>query len=210
MNCARGDGDLAAHSQVARHFGAAQIQVAILQAQFFVDLVGDFRVVHGERQHFRHVQHFERRDADFDFAGGNFGIVRAGGALADFAGDADDAFAAQRRGALEKFLRQIRRVKNRLRAAFAVADVNEDEAAKVAAGMNPAGQRDRLPDVRRAQFVAMMRAFHFQNPESRSQPSESRIKVNVDSDRMKGRFQNKSRTKIGAKRPCPTTLLLNP
>jgi hypothetical protein len=27
--------------------------------------------------------------------------------------------------------------------------------------MNPAGQRDGLPDVCRAQFVAMMRAFHF-------------------------------------------------
>jgi hypothetical protein len=26
--------------------------------------------------------------------------------------------------------------------------------------MNPAGQSDNLPDVRRAEFVAMMRAFH--------------------------------------------------
>ena len=43
--------------------------------------------------------------ADFDFAGGDFGIVRALGALAHFAGDADDAFAAQRGGAFEKFLR---------------------------------------------------------------------------------------------------------
>jgi hypothetical protein len=57
-----------------------------------------------------------------------------------------------------------------LRAAFAVADINEDEAAEVAAGMDPAGQRDRLPDVSRAQFVAMVRAFHliaefgFRNP----------------------------------------------
>jgi hypothetical protein len=57
---------------------------------------------------------------------------------------------------------QIRRIKHRLRAAFAVADVNEDEAAEVAAGMDPAGQRDGLPDVCRAQFVAMMRAFHVQ------------------------------------------------
>jgi hypothetical protein len=48
-----------------------------------------------------------------------------------------------------------------LRAAFAVADVNEDESTEVAAGMNPAGQSDSLPDVCRAQFVAMMCAFHF-------------------------------------------------
>jgi hypothetical protein len=53
-----------------------------------------------------------------------------------------------------------------LRAAFAVADVNEDESAQVAAGVNPAGKRDGLPDVCRAQFVAMMRAFHLKNRQS--------------------------------------------
>ena len=157
----RGGGDLAAQAEVARHFGPAQIQVAIFQAQFLVHLAGHFRVVHRERQHFGHVEHFECLRHHFDFAGGNFGIVRACRPLADLAGDADDAFAAQRRGALEQFLRQIRRIENRLRAAFAVADINKNQSAEVAAGMDPAGQRDRLPDVRRAQFIAMMRAFHF-------------------------------------------------
>ena len=66
-------------------------------------------------------------------------------------------------GLHKQFRRQIGRIENRLRAAFAVADVNEDEAAEVAAGVNPAGQRDGLPDVCRAQFVAMMRAFHVKN-----------------------------------------------
>jgi hypothetical protein len=47
-----------------------------------------------------------------------------------------------------------------LGAAFAVADINKNQAAKIAAGMDPAGQGDHLPDVRRAQFIAMMRAFH--------------------------------------------------
>ncbi len=89
-----------------------------------------------------------------------FGLFVPGGRCADFARNADDAFAAQRCRALEKFLGQIRRVKNRLRAAFAVANINKDQAAQVAPGMDPAGKRDRLPDVRRAQFVAMMRAFH--------------------------------------------------
>ena len=103
-------------------------------------MLGDLRVVHRERQHVRHVQHFQRGTPYLDFAGDDFGIVRAFGPLPDFARDADDAFAAQCRRALEEFLRQIRRVKHRLRAAFAVADVNEDEAAEVAAGMDPAGQ----------------------------------------------------------------------
>jgi hypothetical protein len=156
----RRDGDLGPRAEVARHFRATQIEVAILQAQLFVDLVGDFGIVHGERQDFRHVQHFKRLRHHLDFAGGNLGVVRAGGTLADFAGDADDAFAAQRRGLLEQFLGPIRRIEHGLGAAFAVADINEDEAAEIAPGMNPAGERDGLPDVSRAQFVAMMRAFH--------------------------------------------------
>ena len=77
---------------------------------------------------------------DFDFAGGDLGIVRAVGTLADLAGDADDAFAAQRGGLLEQFLRQVGRIEDRLGAAFAVADVNEDEPAEVAAGVDPAGR----------------------------------------------------------------------
>ena len=67
---------------------------------------------------------------------------------------------AERGGLRKKFFRQIARIENRLRAAFAVADVDEDEAAEIASGVNPAVQSDRLSDVRRAQFVAMVRAFH--------------------------------------------------
>jgi hypothetical protein len=37
--------------------------------------------------------------------------------------------------------------------------------------MDPAGQRDRLPDVCRAQFIAMMCAFHV-NAECRIQNEE--------------------------------------
>ena len=80
--------------------------------------------------------------------------------MADFARDADDTFAAQGRRLLEQFLGPIRRIEHRLRAAFAVADINEDEATEIAPGVNPAGKRDGLPDVSRAQFVAMVRAFH--------------------------------------------------
>ena len=61
---------------------------------------------------------------------------------------------------VEQFLRQIRRIEHRLRAAFAVAHIDEDDAAEIAAGVDPAGQSDCLPDVCRAQFVAMMCSFH--------------------------------------------------
>src|SRR5581483_1118751 len=158
----RGDGNFGAQFQIARHFGTTQIEVAILQTRFFGNFRGGFGVVNLERQRLGHVQDFERLRHDFDFAGGNFGIVRAGRTLTDFAGDADDTFAAQRRRLFEKFLRQIGRVENGLRAAFAVADINENEASQIAARVDPAGQCDYLPDVRGAQFVAVMRAFHFE------------------------------------------------
>src|SRR5205823_14472999 len=65
------------------------------------------------------------------------------------AGDCDDAFAAQRRRLVESLFRRIRRVEDRLCPPFAVADVDEDESAEIAAGMDPAGQSDGLPDLRR-------------------------------------------------------------
>ena len=141
---AGGGGDFAAQPEVARHFRPAQVQVAILQAEFFVDGAGDFRVVHRKGEHLGHVQHFQGGGGDLDFAGGNFGIVGAGGAGADFAGDGDDAFAAEGGGALEKLPGQIGGVEDGLGAAFAVADINKDEAAEVAAGMDPAGEDDGL------------------------------------------------------------------
>ena len=79
---------------------------------------------------------------------------------------------------LEKFLGQIRGIKNGLRAAFAVADIDEDEAAEVAAGMDPAGQSDGLPDVRRAQFVAMMRSFHVQTTDEQIRGCSKALSAN--------------------------------
>ena len=147
MKHARGGGDFAAHAQVARHLGPAQVEVAILEAQFLVHFAGDFRVIDRERQHIGMVQNFQCLGRDFHFAGGDFGIVRACGALADFAGDADDAFAAQARRLARKVLRQIGGIENGLGAAFAVADIDENEPAEVAAGMDPAGQSNGLADM---------------------------------------------------------------
>src|SRR5581483_3421121 len=128
---AGGGGDLAAQAEVAGHLGTAQVKIAVLQAQFLVHLGGDLRIVHGERQDFGHVVDFKRGDGDFDFTGGNLGIVGAFGAAAHLAGDADHAFAAQGGGAVEEVLGHVGGVKDRLRAAFAVADVDEDQAAEI-------------------------------------------------------------------------------
>ena len=48
-----------------------------------------------------------------------------------------------------------------LGAALPVAHVDENNAAKIPARVNPAGQSHCLPNVSRAQLAAMMRSFHF-------------------------------------------------
>ena len=55
---------------------------------------------------------------------------------------------------------RVRRIEHRLRAALAVAQIDEEDAAEVAARVDPAGQGDSLPGVFRAELIAMVRAFH--------------------------------------------------
>ena len=45
-------------------------------------------------------------------------------------------------------------------AALAVANIDKDQPSQIAPGMDPAGQSGRLPDLCRAQLVAMIRSFH--------------------------------------------------
>jgi hypothetical protein len=47
-----------------------------------------------------------------------------------------------------------------LRPTFAVADVDEDHAAEVASGMDPAAESGRVFHVFWPQFVAVMCALH--------------------------------------------------
>jgi hypothetical protein len=88
MNTRGGGGDFAAEAEVTGHFWAAQIEVAIFEAQFLVNFARDFRVVDGERKDVGGVEDFQGSDCDFNFAGGDFGISGAGRALTHFAGDA--------------------------------------------------------------------------------------------------------------------------
>ncbi len=157
---ADGHGQLTAQTQVADHFRAAEVQITILQAQFLIDLVGDLRIVNREGQHGSQVQHLQVFGDHLDLTSGDFRVGGAFGALAHLACHANHALTSQAGGLFKEIGRKRRRIKYRLGAAFAVADVDENEPSQVAPGMNPAGQGYRLPDVCRANFVAMMRAFH--------------------------------------------------
>jgi hypothetical protein len=113
-----------------------------------------------ERQRVGVVQHHEFLHEHFHLPGGDLVVVRSFGTVADFAGDLNDRFRVKLCRVVEHFLRKISRIENRLSASFAVAQVDKEHAAEIAPGMYPAGQRDSLPRLGRAQFIAMMCSFH--------------------------------------------------
>src|SRR5207302_1032914 len=119
-----------------------------------------FRVVNGEWEYLRIIQQFQCGHGDFDLAGRNLRVVSACGTLANFAGDADHAFAAQRTGLVEELFGKVRGIKYRLRAAFAVADIDKNQPTQIATRMDPTAKGDGLPDICRAELIAMMRPFH--------------------------------------------------
>ena len=92
-------------------------------------------------------------------------VLRRNIAITGLAGNADivhcHTWYAFLAGCLVKqFPGEVGGIKNSLCAAFPVADIDKDNSPQIAAGMDPAGEADRLPEVLRAQFVAMMRTFH--------------------------------------------------
>ena len=93
---------------------------------------------------------------EFDFAGGDFGIRFL--AFYNFAFDGDDEFAARVLGLGVRFgLRFL--VENDLDDAGAVADVEEEQIAEVAATMDPAHDDGVAVGVGGAEDSAVMCAF---------------------------------------------------
>ena len=144
-----------AQLEILRHLGAAQVEVAVGQAQVFISDLGIKR----ERRHVGFVEHFQLRRDEFDFARDELRIDGSLDARANAAGDLDHVFAAQ---LVREFgdLRIFLGAEDDLRDPFAVAQINENNAAVVAAGVNPARQGDGLADVFFAEDVAEVGAIH--------------------------------------------------
>jgi hypothetical protein len=106
------------------------------------DVLGEVFLVELERWRDRRVQHLDLVAEDLDLAGGQVGVGRAGRARTHLAGDLQAELVAYRFGDLEG-LGAIR-VADDLGQAFAVAQVDEDDAAVVAATVGPAAQGDDL------------------------------------------------------------------
>ena len=120
------------------HHRAAQVDHPVGQADVFREVF----VVDLERRGGGGVEHFDLFGENFDFARNQVGVGGAGRAFAHDAGDGQHIFIARSVGGLEGF-RGVR-VDHHLHQAFAVAQVDEDHAAVVAATVRPALDGDRL------------------------------------------------------------------
>ena len=138
--------DLRARDQVLLQLGAAQIEVAILEAQ---RIVGVDVVLDRERRRLGLREHLDALDPDLDRAGRHL-VVDLGAARADLAGDADAPLRAQLARCIVRRLVE-RLVEHELREALAVAQIDEHAAAVVAVGLDPTGQDDVLSGVPGAQ-----------------------------------------------------------
>ena len=147
--------DLVAQLDEFTQTPAAQIQIAVAQADAFVHVrLGrdlEWRRL-GLRQH-RHGLH-----AKLNVARGQVGI---GGALrprANRSGHAEHEFRPRAAGGRVRFRRLVA-VDHDLRDAVAVAQVDEDQPALVASTVHPAVERDGLAGVRESQFATCTRAL---------------------------------------------------
>ena len=142
-----------AQAEVASHVFTAEVEIAVGEPEVFVGNL----VVELERKDLGGVENVERAGDEFDRAGGQlrvFGSSQAGG---DFSGDADHILATEFVGFLcgvGIFLR----AEDNLCDAFAVTEVDENQAAVVAAGGDPAAEGDFGAGMFGAEGVAVVGA----------------------------------------------------
>ena len=151
---AHGEAELMAQFQVAAHHFAAQVEIAVLHAQF-VAAVGVF--FDGEGRHVGGVEHGERGHSYFNVARRHLVVLRV--ALAHGAHHLDNVFAPQFVGLCAKFGVGLF-VKHELRDAVAVAQVDKRHAAHLAHALHPAGKRHGLADIIYTEFSASLCSIH--------------------------------------------------
>src|SRR5690242_18167400 len=122
---------LRTQNDVVLHAWAAQIDVAVFKARVFLDV---HVVFHGEGRRARLVQDPELFDHQFHLSGGNGGIDILGGAQCERAFGGEDIFGGQKFGLLVHVRFGVF-VEDQLSDAFAIAQVNENHSAQIAAAM---------------------------------------------------------------------------
>ncbi len=145
--------DLVAQSEILVRLRAAQVNIAEAQARLFrgVDFVFD-----RERRRLGIVENMQLCRHQFNFAAGQFRIGLL--ALEDLAFHGDHKFAARLLGfGVRCGLRLL--VEDHLNDAGAVAHIEEEQIAEVAAARHPAHDNGVAPFVFGAQFAAVVCAL---------------------------------------------------
>ena len=125
--------DAVAHGNGVLHFGAAQIEVAVLEAQVFLDAAAV--IADGERRGIAFGQHAQLGDIDLHLAGGD--LVIDGFPLTEDAAGHQHIFGADLLGLGQQggigFI-----IEGQLDDAGAVAQIDKDEGAHIAGFLCPA------------------------------------------------------------------------
>jgi hypothetical protein len=130
---------------------AAEVEVPVLQPHFLAR-----GLVELERQCRALTEHGQRRGVDLDVAGGDLGVGVALGPESRRRPDRDTELGAQP----VRLGQHVSAAEHDLCHAGGVAQIDEDDAAVVAASSHPAGQRHRLTGVGRPQRTGGMTAQH--------------------------------------------------
>ena len=150
-------GNFGAHHDGLVHGGAAQIQIAVFQAQLVVDIDA---VAHLKGSCLRAAEHAQLGDEQFHLARGD--LVRFRLALTQRARGNNDILAFQAGGLFKHGpVRGI--VKNKLQDACGVPQVRKNNAALVAAFCDGAGHRHlcaRVPGAQRPAIVGTAQVSH--------------------------------------------------
>ena len=138
------------------HLRPPQVDIAVSEAQ----LIGDLGLlVQRKGRGLAFVQDPQLVDQHLDFAGLELGVDHPLGPRCHLAAHGDDPLAPQGMS-LGVNLGVALRIKDHLGEAPPVTQVDEDNPAVVSTSQYPAHQGDFLPDLGRAQIVAVMTALH--------------------------------------------------
>src|SRR5579862_6940609 len=149
---ADGEGNFVTQFYVELHGIAAQVDVAILQAHLFV---GQGSIARKERRVLGFVEDAEFIGDKFDLAGGDVLVDGIGVAQLDGTNDSDDVLVAQQFGFLVEGSIALA-AEDDLGDARAVADVDEDDGAEVAAAVDPSHEHGLFAGIGGAESPAHM------------------------------------------------------
>ncbi len=141
-----------AQTQVAQHRLAAQIEVTIAQPELLAD-----RLVVMERRRLRLREHRELGGKNFDFAARKVRVDGARRPLADATLHLEHELGAQAL-CLGEYLGAVG-IEHDLKQPFAIAKVDEDHAAMIAAPVHPTGNGDFAAN-RSAVYLAAVVTAH--------------------------------------------------